>query len=202
MNARKQSERLINPLRFLFSYARSTICKEKIVGLWTAYNSGSGPKSSPPQRTLCRRGDDLEYPATVTASSEERGFLLEFELHLELMLNWSFNLFFFTVCCHLKILRGRKGLGGENSENKILQSVNLQSQGKAPWGRGWQSVLQPLVLYKLNFNDSVTCPLLLFLQKRIQRVQGNAVAGFVLNRFCSERDVLELGWLKYSIKHC
>ena len=109
MNARKQSERLINPLRFLFSYARSTICKEKIVGLWTAYNSGSGPKSSPPQRTLCRRGDDLEYPATVTASSEERGFLLEFELHLELMLNWSFNLFFFHCLLSLKDSRGKEG---------------------------------------------------------------------------------------------
>ena len=31
-------------------------------------------------------------------------------------------------------------------------------------------------------------------QKRVQSVQ-NAAAGFVLNRFCSERDVLELGWL-------
>ncbi|CAH3118054.1 unnamed protein product, partial [Porites lobata] len=33
-----------------------------------------------------------------------------------------------------------------------------------------------------------------FLKKRVQRVQ-NAAAGFVLNHFCSERDVLELGWL-------
>ena len=37
-------------------------------------------------------------------------------------------------------------------------------------------------------------PLPKFLQKRMQRVQ-NAAAGFVLNRYCSEEDVLKLGWL-------
>ena len=34
----------------------------------------------------------------------------------------------------------------------------------------------------------------MFLQKRMQRVQ-NAASGFVLNRYCSEEDVLQLGWL-------
>ena len=34
----------------------------------------------------------------------------------------------------------------------------------------------------------------MFLQKRMQRVQ-NAAPGFVLNRYCSEDDVLKLGWL-------
>ena len=57
-----------------------------------------------------------------------------------------------------------------------------------------KSLVQSLVLSKLNFNDSVTYPPTSFLQKRVQRIQ-NAAAGFVLNRFCSERDVLELGWL-------
>ena len=57
-----------------------------------------------------------------------------------------------------------------------------------------KSLVQSLVLSKLNFNDSVTYPLPAHLQKRQQRVQ-NAAAGFVLNSFCSERDVLELGWL-------
>ena len=37
-------------------------------------------------------------------------------------------------------------------------------------------------------------PLPMFLQKRMQRVQ-NAAAGFVLNRYCSEEDVLKLCWL-------
>ena len=37
-------------------------------------------------------------------------------------------------------------------------------------------------------------PLPAFLQKRVQRVQ-NAAAGFVLNCFCTESDVLRLGWL-------
>jgi len=57
-----------------------------------------------------------------------------------------------------------------------------------------KSLVQSLVLSKLNFNDAVTYPLPMFLQKRLQRVR-NAAAGFVLNRYCSEKDVLKLGWL-------
>lgn len=57
-----------------------------------------------------------------------------------------------------------------------------------------KSLAQSLVLSKLNFNDSVTYPLPAFLQKRVQPVQ-NASAGFVLNRFCKESDVVRLGWL-------
>ena len=55
-----------------------------------------------------------------------------------------------------------------------------------------KSLVQSLVLSKLNFNDTVTYPLPMFLQKRMQRVQ-NAAAGFVLNHYCSEKDVLKLG---------
>ena len=55
-------------------------------------------------------------------------------------------------------------------------------------------LIQSLIPFKLNFYDSVIYPLHAFLQKRVQHVQ-NAATGFVLNRFCSERDVLELGWL-------
>ena len=57
-----------------------------------------------------------------------------------------------------------------------------------------KSRVQSLVFSKLNFNDTVTYPLPMFLQKRMQHVQ-NAAAGFVLNRYCSEKDVLKLGWL-------
>ena len=57
-----------------------------------------------------------------------------------------------------------------------------------------KSMVQNLVLSKLNFNDAVTYPLPMFLQERMQRVQ-NTAAGFVLNRYCSEEDVLQLGWL-------
>ncbi|XP_068734848.1 uncharacterized protein [Montipora capricornis] len=58
-----------------------------------------------------------------------------------------------------------------------------------------KSLVQSLVLPKITFNDTVTYPLPMFLQKlRMQRVQ-NAAAGFVLNRYCSEEDVLKLGWL-------
>ena len=54
-----------------------------------------------------------------------------------------------------------------------------------------KSLVQSLVLSKLNFNDSVIYPLPKFPQERVQRVQ-NAAAGFILNRFCPERDDLEL----------
>ena len=57
-----------------------------------------------------------------------------------------------------------------------------------------KSLVQSLVLSKLNYNDTVSYPLPLFLQKRMQRVQ-NAAASFVLNRYCSEDDVMKLGWL-------
>ena len=57
-----------------------------------------------------------------------------------------------------------------------------------------KSLAQSLVLSKLNFNNTVTYPLSAFLQKKVQQGQ-NAAASFVLNRFCSEKDVLEVGWL-------
>ena len=57
-----------------------------------------------------------------------------------------------------------------------------------------KSLIQSLILFKVNFYVSVTYPLHAFLQKRVKHVQ-NAATGFVLNRFCSARDVLELGWL-------
>ena len=57
-----------------------------------------------------------------------------------------------------------------------------------------KSLVESLILSYLHFNDSITYPLLAFLQKRVQPVQ-NAAAGFVLSRFCSERDVFELDWL-------
>ena len=51
-----------------------------------------------------------------------------------------------------------------------------------------KSLVQSLILSKLNYNDSVTYPPPAFLQKRIQCIQ-NAAASFVLNRYCSEKDV-------------
>ena len=48
-----------------------------------------------------------------------------------------------------------------------------------------KSVVQSLVLSRLNFNDTATYPLPMFFQKRMQRVE-NAAACFVLNQYCSE----------------
>ena len=56
-----------------------------------------------------------------------------------------------------------------------------------------KSLVQSLVLSKLNLNDTVTYPLPMFLLKRTQRVQ-NAAAGSLLNHYSSE-DVLKLSWL-------
>ncbi|KAK2549538.1 Phosphatidylinositol N-acetylglucosaminyltransferase subunit A, partial [Acropora cervicornis] len=46
----------------------------------------------------------------------------------------------------------------------------------------------------LNFIGTVTYPVPMFLQKRMQHVQ-NAAASFVLNHYSSEEDVSKLGWL-------
>ena len=64
-----------------------------------------------------------------------------------------------------------------------------------------KSIGQSLELSKLNFNYYVTYPPH-FCRKEFN-VFRMLAAGFVLNRFCSERDVLELGWLptQYTIKH-
>ena len=45
-----------------------------------------------------------------------------------------------------------------------------------------------------SYNDTVTYPLPMFLQKRMQHVP-NAAAGFVLNCYCTEKNILKLGWL-------
>ena len=46
-----------------------------------------------------------------------------------------------------------------------------------------KSLVQSLALFQLNFNETVTYPLPIFLQKRMQGVQ-NAAASVVLNRYC------------------
>ena len=58
-----------------------------------------------------------------------------------------------------------------------------------------KSLVQSLELSKLTFNYYVTYSLPTFLEKKDYNAYQSAAAGFVLNRFCSERDVLELGWL-------
>lgn len=89
-------------------------------------------------------------------------------------LTWTEHVNELTSSCYIVLATLRK-----------IKNMTLQETKK--------SLAQNLVLSKLNFNDSVTYPLSAFLQERV-RVQI-AAAGFVLNRFCSERDVLELGWL-------
>ena len=55
--------------------------------------------------------------------------------------------------------------------------------------------------FKTDLQLTTTNPLLMFLQKRMQHVQ-NAAAGFVLNRYCLEKDEHFKTWLAtYTGKH-
>ena len=51
-----------------------------------------------------------------------------------------------------------------------------------------------LVQSRLDYNSSVLEPLPVYLMKRLTRVQSSA-AGFVTNRYATEKDVIKLGWL-------
>ena len=57
-----------------------------------------------------------------------------------------------------------------------------------------KQIAESLVLSKLSYNDVVIYPLPVHLQKKIQRAQ-NATASFVNNHYCTEKDVVKLGWL-------
>ena len=62
-------------------------------------------------------------------------------------------------------------------------------------------LVQSLVLSKLNFNYTVTYPLPVLLQKRMQRVQ-NAADGFVLNRYILHRNRgFKIRLATYTRKH-
>jgi len=53
---------------------------------------------------------------------------------------------------------------------------------------------QCLILSKIQFCSAVTYPLSAVLERKLQKVQSSA-AGFVLNKYASESDVLAIGWL-------
>ena len=90
-------------------------------------------------------------------------------------LKWSDHVKKVVSSCYgvLSTLRKVKNMAPQNTKKQIAES---------------------LVLSKLGYNDVVTYPLPVFLQKKIQRVQ-NAAASFVTNRYSTEKDVVKLGWL-------
>ena len=57
-----------------------------------------------------------------------------------------------------------------------------------------KQLVESRVISKLSYNDMVLYPLPVYLKKKIQRVQNCAVS-FVINRYCTEKDVVMLGWL-------
>lgn len=58
-----------------------------------------------------------------------------------------------------------------------------------------KQLIESLVMSKLDYNDVVCYPLPQYLEKKLQRIQ-NIAAGFVLNRYTTESDVLEkFRWL-------
>ena len=57
-----------------------------------------------------------------------------------------------------------------------------------------KQLAESLILARLDKNDAVCSLIPAYLNKRLQRVQL-VTAGFVLNRYARERDILSLGWL-------
>ena len=85
-----------------------------------------------------------------------------------------------------------------DSESKITScystiSVLKKLKHLAPFQLRKQ-LAESLILTKIDYNDVVTYSANERLLKRLQKVQS-AVAGFVLNRFASTKDVRKLGWL-------
>ena len=66
---------------------------------------------------------------------------------------------------------------------KHLVPLNLKKQ-----------LAQSLVISKIQFCSNVIYPLTQDLERKLQKVQ-NSAAGFVLKKFASESDVLDIGWL-------
>lgn len=62
-----------------------------------------------------------------------------------------------------------------------------------------KQLAESLVLSRIDYNDAVSYPLPAYLVKRLQRVQLSAAA-FVLNRFATVSDVLDLGWLPVTYR--
>ena len=90
-------------------------------------------------------------------------------------LKWSDNVKHVLLSCYgvLSTLRKIRNLAPQNVKKQLEEC---------------------LVLSKFQFNDIVCYPLLVYLQKKIQKVQ-NCAASFVVNRYATEEDVLKLGWL-------
>ena len=74
----------------------------------------------------------------------------------------------------------------------VLSSLR-KIRNTTPWHVKKQLV-ESLVISKLDYNDIVSYPLPMYLLKKFQRVQ-NAAASFINNHYCTEKDVLKLGWL-------
>ena len=119
----------------------------------------------PPPPPIVTKGQNIERVTTFKL------FGTWFNEHLK----WSDHVKHVVSSCYsvLSTLRGVKNMTPQNIEKQIAES---------------------LVLSKLSYNDMVIYPLPVHLRKKIQRVQ-NATASFVNNHYCTEKDVVKLGWL-------
>ena len=57
-----------------------------------------------------------------------------------------------------------------------------------------KQLAESLIIFKVDFNRIVCYPLPAYLQKKVERVQ-NVDASFVRNRYSTEQDFRNLGWL-------
>ena len=64
----------------------------------------------------------------------------------------------------------------------------------APRQVKWKQLAESLIIFKLGYNRIVCYPLPAYLQKKVQRVR-NVDASFVRNRYSTEQDFRNLGWL-------
>jgi hypothetical protein len=99
-------------------------------------------------------------------------------IYLNEHLSWSSHIDYLLTSCHgiLAVLKQLKNLTPFHVRKTLVES---------------------LVLSKIDYASPVFHPLPIYQQKRLQRLQ-NACAGFVLRRFARQEDLATLNWLSIS----
>jgi hypothetical protein len=99
-------------------------------------------------------------------------------IYLNEHLSWSSHIDYLLTSCHgiLAVLKKLKNLTPFHVRKTLVES---------------------LVLSKIDYASLIFHPLPIYQQKRLQRLQ-NACAGFVLRRFARQGDLATLNWLSIS----
>ena len=83
--------------------------------------------------------------------------------------------------------------------NKLMQSCMATLRALKQFKRSAnyelrKTLVQSLILSKIDFNNVVFSDASLYVVNRLQKIQ-RAAASFVLGRFCNDMDILQLQWL-------